>query len=89
MKINIGKWLKRQVFGGDPVTISSVSDLLAAIRSDTVIKEGIEAKVKREIVLGMDLETVQKTLIEFAPQHKQQIAGIVSRIQDAILDWQL
>lgn len=27
MKINIGKWLRRQVFGGEPVTLKSTLEL--------------------------------------------------------------
>lgn len=89
MRINIGKWLRRQVLGGDPVTIDNLYDLVAAIRSDTALRESLEAKVKQEILLSLDLETAEATLVGLAPKHKQQIAGIVNRFQRAILDWQL
>ena len=89
MKINIGKWLRRQVFGGEPVTINNLYDLVAAIRSDPALRESLEAKIKREILLGLDLEAAQATLTEMAPKHKLQIAAIVNRVQQAITDWQL
>ncbi len=89
MKINIGKWLRRQVLGGDPVTIDNLYDLVAAIRSDTALRESLEAKVKKEILLSLDLETAEATLAGLAPKHKQQIAAIVNRFERAILDWQL
>lgn len=103
MKINIGKWLRRQVFGGEPVTINNMYDLVAAIRSDPALRESLAAKVKREILLGLDLERVLALL----DQHEAELVdalpgGVIAirmalgdirdwahRAQTAVTDWQL
>ncbi len=54
--INVGRWLRRVVFNGKPVTAGNLYDLLAIIRSDTAVKESLEAKIKHEIALVLDLD---------------------------------
>lgn len=78
-------------------------DLVAAIRSDPALRESLAAKVKREILLGLDLERVLALL----DQHEAELVdalpgGVIAirmalgdirdwahRAQTAVTDWQL
>ena len=85
--INVGRWLRKVT--GKPVTVGSVAELLATIRADTVVKESFEAKVKRELLLGADLERWERDLLEAAPGSAVLISAAFAAIRSAVTDWQL
>ena len=99
--INVGRWLRKVT--GKPVTVGSVAALLATIRADTVVKESFEARVKHELLLGLDLERVlalldkhEAELVEALPGGViairialEDIRDWVRRAQAAVTDWQL
>jgi hypothetical protein len=85
--INVGRWLRRVT--GKPVTLGSVAELMAAIRADKTVKESFEAKLKREILLGADLERWERDLLEAAPGSAVLISTAFAAIKGAVTDWQL
>ncbi len=85
--INVGRWLRKVT--GRPVTVGSVAELLATIRSDTTVKESFEAKVKHELLLGLDLERWERDLLEAAPGSAVLISTAFAAIRAAVTDWQL
>ena len=85
--INVGRWLRKVT--GKPVTAGSLFDLLAIIRSDKTVKESFEAKLKREILLGADLERWERDLLEAAPGSAVLISAAFAAIRSAVTDWQL
>lgn len=85
--INVGRWLRKVI--GKPVTVGSVAELLATIRADTVIKESFEAKVKRELLLGLNLDAWERDLLEAAPGSAVLISSAFAAIRSAVTDWQL
>jgi hypothetical protein len=85
--INVGRWLRRVT--GKPVTLGSVAELLAAIRADTIIKESFEAKIKRELLLGLDLDKAEAALMAAAPSAAVQISMAFCKLRAAVTDWQL
>ena len=99
--INVGRWLRRVT--GKPVTLGSVAELLAAIRADTVVKESFEARIKRELLLGLDIERVLALLDKHETELVDALPGGViairmalgdirdwaHRAQTAVTDWQL
>lgn len=99
--INVGRWLRKVT--GKPVTVGSVAELLATIRSDTTVKESFEAKVKHELLLGLDIERVlalldkhEAELVDALPggviiirMALEHIRDEVRRAQAAVTDWQL
>ena len=85
--INVGRWLRKVT--GKPVTVGSVAELLATIRSDTTVKESFEAKVKHELLLGLDLERWERDLLEAAPGSAVLISTAFAAIKNAVTDWQL
>jgi len=85
--INVGRWLRKVT--GKPVTVGSVAELLATIRSDTTVKESFEAKVKHELLLGLDLERWERDLLEAAPGSAVLISTAFAAIRAAVTDWQL
>lgn len=54
--INVGRWLRRVT--GKPVTVGSVAELLTTIRADKTVKESFEAKIKHEIALVLNLDSI-------------------------------
>ena len=54
--INVGRWLRKVM--GKPVTVGSVAELLATIRADKTVKESFEAKIKHEIALVLNLDSI-------------------------------
>ena len=85
--INVGRWLRKVT--GKPVTVGSVAELLATIRADTVVKESFEARVKHELLLGLDLEKWERDLLEAAPGSAVLISTAFAAIKNAVTDWQL
>jgi len=85
--INVGRWLRKVT--GRPVTVGSVADLLVTIRADTVVKESFEARVKKELLLGADLERWERDLLEAAPGSAVLISTAFAAIKNAVTDWQL
>ena len=85
--INVGRWLRKVT--GKPVTVGSVAELLATIRADKTVKESFEAKLKREILLGLDLERWERDLLEAAPGSAVLISTAFAAIRAAVTDWQL
>ena len=85
--INVGRWLRKVT--GKPVTVGSVAELLATIRADTVVKESFEARVKHELLLGLDLEKWERDLLEAAPGSAVLISTAFAAIRAAVTDWQL
>lgn len=85
--INVGRWLRRVT--GKPVTAGNLFDLLVLIRSDTAVKESLENKFKRELLLGADLERWERDLLEAAPGSAVLISAAFSAIRSAVTDWQL
>ncbi len=85
--INVGRWLRKVT--GKPVTVGSVAELLATIRADTVVKESFEARVKKELLLGADLERWERDLLEAAPGSAVLISTAFAAIRAAVTDWQL
>jgi hypothetical protein len=85
--INVGRWLRKVT--GRPVTLGSVAELLAAIRADTIIKESFEAKIKRELLLGLDLDKAEAALMAAAPSAAVQISMAFCKLRAAVTDWQL
>jgi hypothetical protein len=85
--INVGRWLRRVT--GKPVTAGNLFDLLVLIRSDTAVKESLENKFKRELLLGADLERWERDLLEAAPGSAVLISAAFAAIRGAVTDWQL
>ena len=85
--INVGRWLRKVT--GKPVTVGSVAELLATIRADTTVKESFEARVKHELLLGLDLEKWERDLLEAAPGSAVLISTAFAAIKNAVTDWQL
>ena len=85
--INVGRWLRKVT--GKPVTVGSVAELLATTRADKTVKESFEAKLKREILLGLDLERWERDLLEAAPGSAVLISTAFAAIKNAVTDWQL
>ena len=85
--INVGRWLRKVT--GKPVTVGSVAELLATIRADTVVKESFEARIKKELLLGADLEKWERDLLEAAPGSAVLISTAFAAIRAAVTDWQL
>jgi len=85
--INVGRWLRKVT--GRPVTVGSVAELLATIRADTVVKESFEAKIKRELLLGLDLDKAEAALMAAAPSAAVQISMAFCKLREALTDWQL
>ncbi len=85
--INVGRWLRKVT--GQPVTVGSVAELLATIRADTTVKESFEARVKHELLLGLDLEKWERDLLEAAPGSAVLISTAFAAIKNAVTDWQL
>lgn len=85
--INVGRWLRKVT--GKPVTVGSVAELLATIRADKTIKESFEERVKREILLGADLDRWERELLESAPGSAVIISTAFHAIRGALTDWQL
>lgn len=85
--INVGRWLRKVT--GRPVTVGSVAELLATIRADTVVKESFEARIKKELLLGADLEKWERDLLEAAPGSAVLISTAFAAIRAAVTDWQL
>ena len=85
--INVGRLLRKVT--GRPVTVGNLADLLATIRADRTVKESFEAKVKRELLLGADLERWERDLLEAAPGSAVLISTAFAAIKGAVTDWQL
>lgn len=85
--INVGRWLRKVT--GKPVTVGSVAELLATIRADKTVKESFEARIKRELLLGANLEKWERDLLEAAPGSAVLISAAFTAIKSAVTDWQL
>jgi hypothetical protein len=85
--INVGRWLRKVT--GRPVTVGSVAELLLAVRADTKIKESLEERIKRELLLGLNLDAWERDLLEAAPGSAVLISTAFGAIRSAVTDWQL
>jgi hypothetical protein len=85
--INVGRWLRKVT--GKPVTAGNLFDLLVLIRSDTAVKESLENKFKRELLLGLNLDAWERDLLEAAPGSAVLISTAFAAIKSAVTDWQL
>jgi hypothetical protein len=85
--INVGRWLRKVT--GKPVTVGSVAELLTTIRADKTVKESFEARIKRELLLGLNLDAWERDLLEAAPGSAVLISAAFAAIKSAVIDWQL
>jgi hypothetical protein len=67
MKINIGKWAKQQLLGGQPITIESVAELALAFKLMPSFKNVLEASVKESIIKALELDKIETKLLKEAP----------------------
>jgi hypothetical protein len=79
----------RRILGDGPITIGSVAELLLAVRADTKIKESLEERIKRELLLGLNLDAWERDLLEAAPGSAVLISTAFAAIRAAVTDWQL
>ena len=85
--INVGRWLRKVT--GRPATVGSLAELLATIRVDKTVQEPFEARVKHELLLGLDWEKWERDLLEAAPGSAVLISTAFAAIRAAVTDWQL
>lgn len=79
----------RRILGDGPITIGSVAELLLAVRADTKIKESLEERIKRELLLGLNLDAWERRLMESAPGSAVTVSAAFGAIRAAVSDWQL
>ncbi|MCC6821469.1 MAG: hypothetical protein IT579_12115 [Verrucomicrobia subdivision 3 bacterium] len=81
MKINIGKWLRRQVFGGEPVTLKTTLELAVEAAGYDSAEELLGAlasgKTTGDAVARSVVESARRELVE-------ELARLITRAQSGL-----